>query len=235
VVEAADGNQALTLLDRHRIELVITDLEMPALDGFSLISRVRNGWPTTLIVLISGYLSQSAGEVILGESGYDTRFFQKPWHHRLLWPPLKNLLPSSTAHWEASLLKECHSVRGNPEFFKSLHPAVLACAIPVFEAFCAVRCKPHVFNSSTCVVRWCPASSSSRPRTGTQVCTATTELLNQLSQAVVFRLLPHRYHTKLKSGKTLTRSSQERNIRPVLKKNTSPILGVEAWTGKEEN
>ena len=98
VVEAADGNEALTLLDRHPIELVVTDLQMPALDGFSLISRVRNRWPAMPIILISGYLSQGAGEVILGESGWDAQFFQKPVTPSALVAAIKNLLPSSTAH-----------------------------------------------------------------------------------------------------------------------------------------
>jgi DNA-binding response OmpR family regulator len=98
VMEAADGNEALTLLDRYQIELVVTDLEMPVLNGFSLITRIRNRWPTMPIILISGYLSQSAGDVILRESGYDAKFVQKPVMPSALVAAVRNLLLSSTSH-----------------------------------------------------------------------------------------------------------------------------------------
>lgn len=41
VVEAADGEAALAELDRSVVSLVITDLDMPVLDGFELLRRIR--------------------------------------------------------------------------------------------------------------------------------------------------------------------------------------------------
>lgn len=41
VVEAADGQQALTALAGHKVDLVITDLNMPVMDGLTLIRKVR--------------------------------------------------------------------------------------------------------------------------------------------------------------------------------------------------
>jgi CheY-like chemotaxis protein len=42
VIEAEDGARALELLDRHDdVRLVVTDLEMPHVDGFELIRRLR--------------------------------------------------------------------------------------------------------------------------------------------------------------------------------------------------
>jgi two-component system chemotaxis response regulator CheY len=41
VVEAADGQQALVVLASHKVDLIITDLNMPGLDGLSLIRKVR--------------------------------------------------------------------------------------------------------------------------------------------------------------------------------------------------
>ena len=41
VVEAADGKQALELLENETIDLVIADLNMPVMDGLQLIRKVR--------------------------------------------------------------------------------------------------------------------------------------------------------------------------------------------------
>ncbi len=41
VVEAADGQQALTVIAAHKVDLVITDLNMPVMDGLTLIRRLR--------------------------------------------------------------------------------------------------------------------------------------------------------------------------------------------------
>jgi CheY-like chemotaxis protein len=41
VIEAADGFAALRLMHEHHPDLVITDLEMPELDGLALCQKVR--------------------------------------------------------------------------------------------------------------------------------------------------------------------------------------------------
>ncbi|MBY6260559.1 response regulator [Azospirillum sp. 412522] len=41
VVEAADGQQAMTAIATTKVDLVITDLNMPVMDGLTLIRRLR--------------------------------------------------------------------------------------------------------------------------------------------------------------------------------------------------
>jgi two-component system cell cycle response regulator CpdR len=60
VMEARDGVEALTLLDKYAFDLIITDLVMPRLDGFALIAQVRETSPNLPIVLISGYTADYA-------------------------------------------------------------------------------------------------------------------------------------------------------------------------------
>jgi two-component system chemotaxis response regulator CheY len=42
VVEAVDGEDALSKLDGRRVHMLITDLNMPRLDGIGLIRKVRS-------------------------------------------------------------------------------------------------------------------------------------------------------------------------------------------------
>ena len=64
VMEAGDGVKALAILARHRCELVITDMVLPNLNGMSLIARIQSKWPYTPVIMVSGYLSQEAGNNI---------------------------------------------------------------------------------------------------------------------------------------------------------------------------
>jgi two-component system chemotaxis response regulator CheY len=41
VLQGANGEEGLGQLDRHNVELIITDLNMPVMDGITFIQRVR--------------------------------------------------------------------------------------------------------------------------------------------------------------------------------------------------
>jgi CheY-like chemotaxis protein len=60
VVALDNGYRALRHLAEAPVELVITDIMMPDMDGLELIRQVRTGWPTIKI------LAASAGSAIVG-------------------------------------------------------------------------------------------------------------------------------------------------------------------------
>jgi len=54
VQSAKDGGAAIKLLGQHRVQLVITDLFMPEVDGFELILHLRKVAPSLKILAMSG-------------------------------------------------------------------------------------------------------------------------------------------------------------------------------------
>jgi CheY-like chemotaxis protein len=48
-----DPQRALAYLRRHHVDMVISDLHMPGLDGFGLIEEFRNFDKTTPVILVS--------------------------------------------------------------------------------------------------------------------------------------------------------------------------------------
>ncbi len=54
VAVAADGGQACRLLSAFRADLVVTDLEMPVMDGLELIRWLRGATPSCPVVLVTG-------------------------------------------------------------------------------------------------------------------------------------------------------------------------------------
>ncbi|MEY4704051.1 MAG: hypothetical protein RL042_247 [Nitrospirota bacterium] len=54
VLEAANGNQALSQLRQRKVDLIITDLMMPGMDGLELIRAVRREFPEIPMIAMSG-------------------------------------------------------------------------------------------------------------------------------------------------------------------------------------
>ncbi|HET6449758.1 MAG TPA: response regulator [Spirochaetia bacterium] len=52
---AADGEEAVELVERHLPELLITDIKMPVLGGLELVERIRRTNPELRILIVSGY------------------------------------------------------------------------------------------------------------------------------------------------------------------------------------
>ncbi|MCH8247806.1 MAG: response regulator transcription factor [Bacteroidetes bacterium] len=59
VAECRDGLVALELVKEHRPDVLITDLRMPGLVGLEVTRRVHRQFPTTVIVVLSVYSSDS--------------------------------------------------------------------------------------------------------------------------------------------------------------------------------
>ena len=55
VAEAADGTEALKQLSQHDIQVVITDIRMPVMDGLKLTERIQALYPDILTVILTGY------------------------------------------------------------------------------------------------------------------------------------------------------------------------------------
>jgi DNA-binding response OmpR family regulator len=72
---AADGEEASRLLSTWRPDLVVTDLNMPRLDGRGLLERVRILLPGTPVIVVSARGSASA---LVVEGLGDVDFFAKP-------------------------------------------------------------------------------------------------------------------------------------------------------------
>jgi two-component system cell cycle sensor histidine kinase/response regulator CckA len=92
VLTASSGQKALALLSREdtKVDLVITDLVMPAMSGRELVERIRQIIPAAKILCMSGYVMPSDRQ-----SG--NAYLQKPFTSRELLAKTKQLLTSTPA------------------------------------------------------------------------------------------------------------------------------------------
>lgn len=82
VYEAANGRQGLERVHAQPVDLVITDLEMPEMNGLAVIQELTRFYRDVKIIAMSG---SSAGELQKAKLLGARRTFQKPMYlHELL-------------------------------------------------------------------------------------------------------------------------------------------------------
>ncbi len=78
ILTAGSGREALTLLESEPVDLVISDMRMPEMDGAHLLERVSSRWPQTLRILLTGH-ADIASTVAAINKGQIFRYIAKPW------------------------------------------------------------------------------------------------------------------------------------------------------------
>ena len=89
VSEAADGVEALEYLARSHVDIVISDIKMPRMDGMDLLAEIRRQYPHVSVVLITGHGSEYNAEAVL-KAGADY-FITKPFKNTEIAPTLAAL------------------------------------------------------------------------------------------------------------------------------------------------
>jgi signal transduction histidine kinase len=92
VVEAGDPLEALTVCDRRHeaIDLLLTDIVMPALRGPELAARLRSSYPALKVLFMSGYTADTGG----APAGEPAAFLQKPFTPHDLTRAVREVLDS---------------------------------------------------------------------------------------------------------------------------------------------
>ncbi|MEO7020139.1 MAG: response regulator [Ktedonobacteraceae bacterium] len=93
-ISAANGLEALNILERERVQLILTDLSMPVMDGYrtTQLIRERPGMERVPIVAVTAYAQSDENEAALriGCNEYLT----KPFKPRQLLEVVDRLLPA---------------------------------------------------------------------------------------------------------------------------------------------
>jgi DNA-binding NtrC family response regulator len=72
VAAASDGEEALQTMEKNTFDVVLLDLRMPGRDGMSVLRAIKQKWPESEVVIITGYPTvDSAKEAVrLGACDY---------------------------------------------------------------------------------------------------------------------------------------------------------------------
>jgi len=91
IFTADSGQQGLELLAKNPIDLVISDMRMPYMNGAIFLQEVKKLYPHTKRIIMSGYSDIEAIEDTINKGGI-CKFIKKPWNNDELKTAIRNLI-----------------------------------------------------------------------------------------------------------------------------------------------
>jgi len=92
VVQAADGEEAMSILEQKPIALVVSDVNMPRVDGHQLLRQIVGRWPQLPVLIMTAYSSISSAVDAIRNGAVD--YLAKPFTTEKLVDAVKRYLPS---------------------------------------------------------------------------------------------------------------------------------------------
>lgn len=78
ILTATSGARGLEILEQEPVDLVVSDMRMPEMDGAAFLEQVYRRWPDVTRLLLTGY-SDIESTIAAVNKGQIYRYLQKPW------------------------------------------------------------------------------------------------------------------------------------------------------------
>lgn len=91
ILTANDGEEGLMKLGEREIDLVISDYRMPQMNGVQFLHKVKELYPNTIRIILSGYADVAAIVEAIND-GQVYKFLAKPWNEQELFTTIKRAL-----------------------------------------------------------------------------------------------------------------------------------------------
>ena len=91
IEEATSGAQALQKLEQQEFHLILSDMQMPEMNGAELLAQVRQRWPKVMRLMLTGTADLKTAISAINE-GEIYRYLTKPWNDEELVSTVKSAL-----------------------------------------------------------------------------------------------------------------------------------------------
>ncbi|HEX6545625.1 MAG TPA: response regulator [Bryobacteraceae bacterium] len=93
VLEGSNGQEALDQLDKGKVDLIITDLNMPVMDGITFVRNVRSRPANKFTPVLLLTTESQAEKKQEGKAAGATGWLVKPFHPQKLMDVIAKVLP----------------------------------------------------------------------------------------------------------------------------------------------
>jgi DNA-binding NtrC family response regulator len=74
---AKNGLEGIKMLEEESFDLVLTDLKMPNMDGIEVLGTIKEKWPKTDVVIVTGYQTVETAVKAIKLGAFD--YIEKPF------------------------------------------------------------------------------------------------------------------------------------------------------------
>jgi len=113
VFTADSGKEALEILATEKIDMIITDMRMPEMDGCQLLQRVKELYPSSLRIILSGYADKNTILEAL-QKNIAKLYILKPWENDKLILLVDQLFETENILRDSNLLSLINNVDDLP-------------------------------------------------------------------------------------------------------------------------
>jgi HD-like signal output (HDOD) protein/CheY-like chemotaxis protein len=120
VLTATGPHEALDLLAQEDVDIVVTDFRMPHMDGLKFLQHVRERYPRTARVILSGYIEKSVAVESLTRGLASTYIF-KPWINEDVEEKIEHILNTRRILQSKELLNIINGITNLPALSSIFH------------------------------------------------------------------------------------------------------------------
>lgn len=113
IFTAESGAAGLQVFEQNTIDLVISDMRMPEMNGAEFLEKVRGRWPDAVRILLTGYADVTSTIAAINK-GEIYRYIAKPWDDNDIVLTVKHALERKNLEQEKRRLEEL-TLRQNDE------------------------------------------------------------------------------------------------------------------------
>ncbi len=113
VLIAEDGVAARELVSREYVDVVLTDIRMPRLDGVELLKAVRDAAPDAIVLMMTAHWTQDSAEWKQASALGAEALFEKPFRDvNLVTMQVRQLLEARRLRHENAVLRQTNAAQG---------------------------------------------------------------------------------------------------------------------------
>jgi len=105
ILTATSGKEGLEILKQNEVDLIISDMRMPEMDGAEFLKQAAQQWPDTVRILLTGYADMTSTITAINE-GRIYKYISKPWEDNDITLSVKHALEQKKLEKERDRLLE---------------------------------------------------------------------------------------------------------------------------------
>ena len=110
-LQAQNGHDALKIMERQEVDLVLVDIMMPIMNGLDLLLQIKERDPSQLVIVMTGYADKDI--ILRALKAHADDFIQKPINLLQLKTTISKALEKKALHRELMQLKQLDRIKSD--------------------------------------------------------------------------------------------------------------------------